>query len=192
MYKKTVTLFSIILTVALTVAANSPLPSRDGSDASLLAAIDFTNVDRLVPPHMDAMDSDDEAARLSADMLQYARQYIGTRYRHGGKTPGGFDCSGFTGHVFRQFGYSLGASSREQFRDGIAVDNDAIQPGDLLFFKGRSSKSIGHVGIAIENNAETGEITFIHAAIKGGIRIDRTTAPYYARRFVGARRIIQP
>lgn len=132
-----------------------------------------------------------EENSVSGDMLDLARSYLGLRYRRGGKTPSGFDCSGFTSYIFDQFGYKLSSSSSAQFLQGTEVDKNEVQPGDLLFFNGRAiGKRIGHVGIAIEQNAVTGEITFIHSAINGGIRIDSTHSPYYARRFVGVRRIL--
>ncbi|MDE6086052.1 MAG: C40 family peptidase, partial [Muribaculaceae bacterium] len=84
----------------------------------------------------------------------------------------------------------LGASSGDQYRQGKKIENDEIQPGDLLFFKGRSARQVGHVGIAVSNDPETGEITFIHSATSGGVRLDRVSAPYYSQRFLGARRII--
>jgi len=132
-----------------------------------------------------------EETSIAPDLLELARSYIGLRYRRGGKTPAGFDCSGFTGYIFSQFGYSLSSSSASQFHQGVEVDKNEVMPGDLLFFNGRAiGKRIGHVGIAIGQNPITGEITFIHSAISGGVRIDSTTAPYYARRFVGVRRIL--
>ncbi len=128
---------------------------------------------------------------MIADMISYAKKFIGTRYVRGGKSPKGFDCSGFTSYVFKQFGYSLSASSAAQYNQGDKIERDEVMTGDLLFFTGRNSRSgrVGHVGIAIDNNPETGEITFIHAAISGGIRIDRISAPYYAARFIGAKRV---
>lgn len=129
--------------------------------------------------------------QLIADLLSEANSHLGTRYRRGGKTPKGFDCSGFTGYVFNKIGYRLGASSREQFaRDGYKVSDSEVAPGDLLFFKGRSRNSVGHVGIAISADHSTGDITFIHSATSGGIRIDHTSAPYYRARYLGARRVI--
>ena len=118
--------------------------------------------------------------------------FIGTRYVRGGKSPKGFDCSGFTSYVFDQFGYSLSRSSVGQYGQGVKLSRDEVAAGDLLFFTGRNSRSgrVGHVGIALSNDPETGEITFIHAAISGGIRIDRISAPYYASRYIGARRVM--
>ena len=71
------------------------------------------------------------------------------------------------------------------------MSRSEVQPGDLLFFTGRASRSgrVGHVAIAVDADPVSGEITFIHAA-RSGIKIDRISAPYYASRFLGARRVI--
>lgn len=140
---------------------------------------------------IDDADNADNALMI-ADMISYAKRFIGTRYVRGGKSPKGFDCSGFTSYVFDQFGYSLSRSSVGQYGQGVKLSRDEVAAGDLLFFTGRNSRSgrVGHVGIALSNDPETGEITFIHAAISGGIRIDRISAPYYASRYIGARRVM--
>lgn len=159
------------------------------------ASISRTNPFEIVPAAgMSITDeiSDDDMSLMADDMIAFAKKYIGTRYVRGGKSPKGFDCSGFTGYVFSQFGYSLAPSSSAQYGQGTKIDRSEISKGDLLFFTGRNSRSgrVGHVGIAIDNDPVTGEITFIHAATSGGIRIDRTSAPYYANRFIGARRVL--
>jgi cell wall-associated NlpC family hydrolase len=138
------------------------------------------------------MDSNDDNDQITADLLGFAGKLKGTRYRSGGKTPAGFDCSGFTGYVFRQFGYNLGASSRDQYNNGCSVMRADIRPGDLLFFGGRahSAGRIGHVAIVVEANPETGDISFIHSASSGGVKISRLSEPYYAARYIGARRVI--
>ncbi len=189
MTNKLITLFTVFA-LTFSVSANQPVQPSDDAPW-MIAAIDFTNANELLPllPPVDNSD-DAETSQITEDMLSLAHSFIGTNYRRGGKTPKGFDCSGFTGYIFRQFGYSLGASSQAQFNDGTAIDRADIMPGDLLFFRGSSSKSIGHVAIAVSADPLTGEITFIHSAIKGGIRLDKISAPYYANRFVGARRVI--
>ena len=159
------------------------------------ASVSKTNPFEIVPAAgMELFDevADNEAAVMAGDMIAFAKKYIGTRYVRGGKSPKGFDCSGFTSYVFGQFGYSLGASSADQYSSGEKIERDEISCGDLLFFTGRNSRSgrVGHVGIAISNDPVTGEITFIHAATSGGIRIDRISAPYYSKRFIGARRVL--
>lgn len=134
----------------------------------------------------------DENVAIANDLLDFASGFMGVKYRRGGKTPSGFDCSGFTGYVFRQFGYSLGASSRDQYLDGEYVESESIKPGDLLFFSGRSRSTsrVGHVAIAVDSDPQTGIITFIHASCSEGISINRTSEPYYAARYIGARRVI--
>ena len=159
------------------------------------ASVLRTNPFEIIPAAgmelLEDVDNSVDAAMLS-DMIAYAKKFIGTRYVRGGKSPKGFDCSGFTSYVFRQFGYDLNSSSSSQYCQGKKISRDEVSAGDLLFFTGRNSRSgrVGHVAIAIDNNPETGEITFIHAAISGGIRIDRISAPYYAARFIGARRVL--
>lgn len=137
-------------------------------------------------------DSEDYDFEMANDMINYAKKFLGTRYRRGGKTPAGFDCSGFTSYVFRQFGYSLGASSRDQALQGQAVAKEDVLPGDILVFNGRRiGGTVGHVGIAIAYDHDKDEITFIHSANGGGIRIDKTSAPYYKARYIGARRMLK-
>ncbi len=125
-----------------------------------------------------------------ADMLGHASSFIGTRYRSGGKKPGGFDCSGFTSYIFRQFGISLGASSRSQYTQGEQVQNDDLRPGDLVFFSGRavSKTRVGHVGIVTEICPD-GTFRFIHSACSKGVIISHSQEPYYSRRYIGARRV---
>lgn len=172
---------------------------KDADDAGDMhyASVSRTNPFEVVPAvGMELRGNGDidglENAEMMADMIEYAKKFIGTRYVRGGKSPKGFDCSGFTSYVFRQFGFDLNASSSAQYGQGTKINRDEVVAGDLLFFTGRNSRSgrVGHVAIAIDNDPATGEITFIHAAISGGIRIDRISAPYYASRFIGARRVL--
>ena len=132
-----------------------------------------------------------ESIDMIGDLLSEARTHSGKRYRSGAKGPNNFDCSGFTGYVYNQFGYKLNASSRGQYSDGVEVEQGDLRPGDLVFFSGRNSKGgVGHVGIVTSADNENHTFKFIHAAISGGIKEDRSSAPYYQKRYIGARRII--
>lgn len=132
-----------------------------------------------------------ETSSMLNDLLKEANTHMGKRYRSGAKGPNAFDCSGFSSYVFRQFGYNLGASSRDQFTQGEKIDRKELRKGDLVFFTGRNSRRnvVGHVGIVVSADNETGNFTFIHASTSRGIRIDSNTG-YYAHRYMGARRII--
>ena len=106
----------------------------------------------------------------------------------GGKTPeSGFDCSGFTRYVFKQFGFSLGAVAYEQASVGRTVERSELLPGDLLLFQNEGKTRIGHTGIYI------GGDQFIHAANPDrGVVIDNlSTNSYYNTRYVSARRLVE-
>ncbi|MCM1505080.1 MAG: NlpC/P60 family protein [Muribaculum sp.] len=135
---------------------------------------------------------DDEQPAYIADMISHAKEFMGLRYRRGGKTPKGFDCSGFTGYLFNQFGMKLNASSRSQFLQGDAVDDDSLRPGDLVFFSGRrgGTMTVGHVGMIVEIHGD-GTFSFIHSANSSGITISHSLEPYYKSRYVGARRVTE-
>ena len=133
----------------------------------------------------------DESIEMIGDLLNEAKSHSGKRYRSGAKGPANFDCSGFTSYVYNQFGYKLNSSSRAQYSDGVEVENQDLRPGDLVFFTSpRSKGGVGHVGIVVNADNENHSFSFIHAAISGGIQIDNSNAPYYKKRYVGARRII--
>lgn len=129
---------------------------------------------------------------LMEDMVEFSRRFTGTRYRSGGKTPAGFDCSGFTGYVFRNFGMTLGASSAIQANQGKPVDPAELRPGDLLFFsRGGKSNRVGHVGMVTEVDSITGHARFIHATTRNGVvESSYPSDPYYRTRFITARRIL--
>ena len=108
----------------------------------------------------------------------------GVPYRDGGDTPDGFDCSGFVQYVFWVHGLTLPRGVREQFRQGVAVERHRAQPGDLLFFT-TVAPGASHVGIALGYNR------FVHAPSSTGVvRVEDLSLPYWASRYIGARRIL--
>ena len=129
---------------------------------------------------------------LQSDLVDYASSFLGTRYRSGAKGPNAFDCSGFTSYVFRNFGMTLSPSSRAQGIQGRPVGKDEVMVGDLMFFSGRrGGNTIGHVGMVIDVDEQSGKIKFIHAAVSTGVEIQSfPDGVYYSQRFIGFRRVI--
>lgn len=125
-----------------------------------------------------------------ADILDQATALIGTRYRLGSKGPHSFDCSGFTSYVYGQNDIVIGNSSREQYARNIPIRREEMQAGDLVFFTSpNSGRAVGHVGIILDFDPVTDTFTFIHASVKNGVKISRSTETYYARRYIGVRRV---
>ncbi len=116
-------------------------------------------------------------------VVEYSKNYIGTPYVSGGSSPSGFDCSGFTSYVFKQFGVSLPRTSASQATVGTPVSRAELIPGDLVFFN--TYGGISHVGIYV------GDDNFIHSTVPGDIvRISSLDSAYYSSRYVTARRIM--
>ncbi len=117
-------------------------------------------------------------------IVHTAMRYLGQSYVRGGESPGGFDCSGLVQYVMGRHGISSARTSTGQFRQGRPVSRDAIEPGDVVFFKNTYRSGISHVGIYI------GGGRFIHAANPGsGVKITGLDESYYASRYVGSRRM---
>lgn len=119
----------------------------------------------------------------------------GVPYVHGGKSPKGFDCSGFVSYVYSRFKINLPASSSSYDHVGKKVKLEDAQVGDVICFTGRNSRSgrTGHVGIIVENNPNE-PIKFIHAASGSRRKITYSTmeSSYYKPRFRSVRRIAVP
>ncbi len=125
-----------------------------------------------------ASKTQDDTSRL----VETAMRYRGVRYRYGGITTRGMDCSGLVARVLDLNGIDAPHNSRALYQLGKAVSRDKLEPGDLVFFNTRG-RGISHVGIYI------GDAKFIHASSRGGrVRVDSLKEGYYQRRYVGARR----
>jgi len=124
-------------------------------------------------------------------LLQAAQQYLGISYRRGGIDISGFDCSGFVRACFSNVGIELPRSSREQGKEGVLIQKNEAQPGDLIFFSSpKSGKSIGHVGIV--TNVSNGMIEFVHSAWSKGVSYDcLQSSQYFSKRFIEIRRVVQ-
>jgi cell wall-associated NlpC family hydrolase len=126
---------------------------------------------------------------LIDQLIASATENIGTRYRSGGTTKAGFDCSGLMFCTFGNFDIKLPRSSIEQSRIGTKVASDEAQKGDLIFFRTNGRRHINHVGMVVENI--DGEIKFVHSSTHGGVMISSTKEPYYTRSFSQVNRVLE-
>ncbi|VXB64582.1 conserved hypothetical protein [Flavobacterium sp. 9AF] len=121
-------------------------------------------------------------------LIEKASQYIGIKYKFGGTTPNGFDCSGLMCTTFKEIDLNLPRSSVDQAKYGEKIALDESQKGDLIFFATGSKKRISHVGLITEVNED--EIKFIHSSTSSGVMISSSKEPYYASRIVQVNRVL--
>jgi cell wall-associated NlpC family hydrolase len=126
----------------------------------------------------------------ASELVLSAMNFLGVPYRKGGNSAEqGFDCSGFTRHVFENsIGLVLPRRADQQAQEAglLAVKREELKPGDLVFFN-TMKRAFSHVGIYV------GEGRFIHAPRSGGeVRVEDMRQAYWAKRFNGARRAALP
>lgn len=150
-----------------------PLPAPAAPEPGSPADIPLVPPDAIVPGRADGY-----------ALAGAALAFRGVPYVNGGTDPSGFDCSGLVQYVYGRYGVSLPREVRDQYRVGEKVDRDELEPGDLVFFS-TVARGASHVGIAL------GGDQFVHAPSSNGVvRVERLSASYWSRRYVGARRIV--
>ncbi len=119
----------------------------------------------------------------SRSLLDAVDEWYGVRYRSGGNTKSGVDCSGFTCAVYAaMYGYALPRVSRDQYRISRKLSMAELEEGDLVFFN-TNGRGISHVGVYLGHNK------FIHASVSRGVMVNDLSEKYYSVRYYGAGRI---
>jgi len=114
-----------------------------------------------------------------------AKEFVGIPYRKGGISERGMDCSGFARKIYsRLFGIELPHNSIQQYRFSSLqqIDDEELQPGDLIFFANKKKKRINHVGVYLSDGQ------FIHASSSKGIMVSNLDDRYWKARFVSSKR----
>jgi cell wall-associated NlpC family hydrolase len=150
---------------------------------ALMAADEATEIART-DPSADMFSPVRHSVENIQNLFTDVKQYLGIRYRFGGDTPSGFDCSGFVRYMFsKALDVELPHSSQEMSTMGTRVTRNELQPGDLVLFKIGKNR-INHVGIFIGND------TFVHSSLSKGITHDTLNESYYSKRFATGVRIL--
>lgn len=123
-------------------------------------------------------------------VVDYAKSYIGTRYRYGGCDAKGMDCSGLVYSAFKQVDVKLPRVSTEISKYGKSVKISQIAPGDLVFFKTskKIGKSVNHVGVV--SNSKGGVVRFVHSSTSKGVIESRLDNPYWKKTYKFAKRVL--
>lgn len=118
----------------------------------------------------------------------YAQKYIGASYKYAGTSPStGFDCSGFTSYVLKEFKVKVSSASAEQSKQGAKVSLERVRPGDLVFFGDESH--IQHVAMVVER--KKGNIICVHSTTSRGVIVENvSTSAYWKPKILFARDVI--
>ncbi|WP_409296999.1 C40 family peptidase [Peribacillus sp. SCS-26] len=126
---------------------------------------------------------DAQAASSADTVINTGKKYIGTKYKYGGTTPKGFDCSGFVGYTFKKsVKKELARTASAMYSNGKSVKKAALKKGDLVFFS-TYKRGASHVGIYVGSNQ------FIHAS-SSGVKIDSMNNVYWQPKYLGAKRYL--
>ncbi len=119
-----------------------------------------------------------------ADVIDFAKNYLGTTYRYAGFDPTGFDCSGFVSFVYNHFNIRSPRASREYKYLGAAQEPNDFKVGDILVFYGyRNRSQIGHVGIICEANGMKSKFIHSSSGKAYGVTISQLDSEHYTKRF---------
>jgi len=105
-----------------------------------------------------------------------------TRYRYGGTTKKGIDCSAFTNTIITTaFGMVLPRTAKDQYTQSEKIDKENLLEGDLVFFNTRGG--VSHVGVYLGNGY------FVHSSVHAGVTINSLDDDYYSRKYIGGGRV---
>ena len=140
------------------------------------------------PEGEDVLDMHSSSSKVN-DIISTALTYAGVRYKYGGTTINGMDCSGLLYVAFKENDIACPRVSSAMANQGKRIRVNQVEKGDLLFFKtSRRGKKINHVGlvVAVEND----EIKFIHASTSRGVIVSSLREGYWNYSFVKATRVL--
>jgi cell wall-associated NlpC family hydrolase len=130
-----------------------------------------------------------DATPFRKKIVDYGQKFVGTNYKYAGQSPKtGFDCSGFTSYVLKEYGVVASPASSIQATEGRYVSLEKVMPGDLIFF-GESKQKISHVAMVVSRGPEG--IVCVHSTTSRGVIVENiTNSTYWKPKILFARDII--
>ncbi|APY01270.1 C40 family peptidase [Lacinutrix venerupis] len=128
-------------------------------------------------------------SEIAESIINNAEKYKGTRYKYGGTTKKGMDCSGliYTAFLEEQLRIPRTTSGLSSYGDWI--DLKKVREGDLVFFATKkNSRKVNHVGLVTATNGDN--VEFIHASTSKGVMTSNIKEKYWYFAFVQARRVL--
>lgn len=126
---------------------------------------------------------------IAKDVISEAKKFRGVKYKYGGSSKKGMDCSGLIYTAFNANNIPIERTTSSLSKSGKWIDLKKVQSGDLLFFATKkNSRKVNHVGLVTSVN--NGDLEFIHASTSKGVIISKLSQTYWYFAFVQARRIL--
>ena len=123
------------------------------------------------------------------NIIDHAKSYEGTRYKYGGDSKRGMDCSGLVVTAFMKEDIKLPRTTSDLSKTGDWIDVKSVKEGDLLFFATKkNSRKINHVGIVTKSRP--GYVEFIHSTTSRGVIRSTLSERYWYLAYVQARRVM--
>lgn len=126
---------------------------------------------------------------LANKIVDAALENLGVKYKTGGVTKTGMDCSGLVFSTYENYDVSLPRTSIDMSRHGEMISTKEAQPGDLIFFKTNGKTVINHVGIIVE--VLPNEIKFVHSSTNKGVIVSSTSDAYYGKTFAQINKVLE-
>jgi lipoprotein Spr len=152
---------------------------KDNAIAANSSSAKIENASKIQIKYALLLDTEVEQLQ-NASLYAGIDEWLGTRYRLGGTTKDGIDCSAFVQILYiTQFGINIPRTAREQYDATNRISRTELKEGDLVFFN--TQGGVSHVGLYLQNNK------FVHAS-SSGVTISDLFEPYWERRFIGVGR----
>ncbi len=130
----------------------------------------------------------ENSSKIVKKLVRTATDKVGTKYKSGGTTNDGYDCSGLMYSTFKKYNIEIPRSSTNMAKVGKKINFNRAKKGDLIFFKTNGQSFINHVGMIVEISGD--EIKFVHSSTQKGVIISSTEEPYYKKTFAQINRMI--
>lgn len=153
-----------------THTTKKPIPSRSGN--------------REITPSNDVVVV---SSRTTNKIIRKALSYKGTKYKYGGTSKSGMDCSGLMFTSFKSGGIVLPRTSITQSKKGVKISKTKAQKGDLVFFKTGDKRNVNHVGLVV--SVDDRDVKFVHSSSSRGVMISSLREGYWSNSFSQVRRI---